>query len=318
MAVEPRKTPLSRQFRYWLEAAAFFAVIGFFRLFSIDRASAIGGFIGRNIAGRTYLSRRPLRNLRASWPEKSESELAEILRAMWDNLGRVMAEYAHLDRFSWNGPNPRITVSGAEYFDAAKKSGKGIILFSGHFANWEILPIPAREFGLTGGEIVRHANNPIVARWLEALRSRIGMPEQISKAQGTGRVFTLLRNGEAIMLLADQRASEGILVPFFGRDAFTTPAPAILALRLGVPIVPVANRRTGGAHFHMQIYPAIEPPNTGDRGRDVQLMTTAMTRWIEDRVRDAPGQWLWVHKRWVKENAPLRKRSLAQSDAISG
>src|SRR5579884_905732 len=116
MPAEQERLNFSRRLRYRIEAAGFFAVIGFFRLFGIDRASAIGGWIGRNLVGRTYLSRRPLRNLRVAFPDKSEPEIAAILNTMWDNLGRVMAEYAHLDEISWNGPNPRIEVSGGENF----------------------------------------------------------------------------------------------------------------------------------------------------------------------------------------------------------
>jgi KDO2-lipid IV(A) lauroyltransferase len=306
--------PFTRRVRYLIETGAFFAVIGFFRLFDIDRASSIGGWIGRSIVGRTFLSVRARHNLRLSFPEISEAEIAAILDEMWDNLGRVMAEYAHLDKISWRGPNPRITIGGVENFDAARSQGKGIIAFSGHLANWEIMAIAAREYGIIGGLIVRKPNNPHVSRWLDALRSRDGIPEQISKgAQGTRRVFTLLRKGETILLLADQRASEGIRVPFFGRDAFTTSAPASLALKLGATIIPISNRRVGGARFHMQVYPPIEAPNTGDHDRDVLLLTAAITRFIEDRVRECPGQWLWIHKRWVKENAPLRKRALAQN-----
>jgi KDO2-lipid IV(A) lauroyltransferase len=175
------------------------------------------------------------------------------------------------------------------------------------------MPIAAREYGVNGGMVVRNANNPIVSGWLDRLRSRKGMPEQISKgAQGTRRVFTLLRKGECILMLADQRASEGIRVPFFGRDAFTTPAPASLALKLGAVIVPVSNRRIGGARFHMDVHPALELPDTGDHDQDVYLLTTALTRFIEDRVRETPGEWLWIHKRWVQDDAPLRKRALAQ------
>ena len=317
MPSELEQIGFSRRLRYRIEAAGFFAVIGFFRLFGIERASNIGGWIGRNLVGRTFLSRRPLRNLQIAYPEKTESEIAAILNTMWDNLGRVMAEYAHLDEISWNGPNPRIEVTGGEHFHAANARGKGMIFLSAHFANWETMPIVAREYGLKGAVIVRSANNPFVSKWLDDLRMRKGMPEQISKGQSLLRVFSLLRKGETILLLADQRASEGIRVPFFGRDAFTTPAPATIALKLGVPIVPVANRRLGGAKFHMRIYPPIDPPNSGDPERDVFLMTAAVNRFIEERVREAPGEWLWIHKRWVKENAPVRKRALAEP-AISG
>ena len=304
--------PLGRKLRYWLETAGFLLVMGFFGLFSVDRASAIGGWIGRNLIGRTYLSRRPLRNLKNAYPEKSEAELHTILMAMWDNLGRVMAEYAHLDRLHWSGPSPRVTMSGTEHLDEAKASGKGVLLVSGHFANWEVMPAVAREYGFSGGAIVRPPNNPYVSRWMERARARNWMEEQIPKgAQGTRRTFSLLRRGAAICFMVDQRASEGIQVPFFGRPAFTTPAAALLALKLGAVIVPIANERVNGAHFHIRAFPIIQPQNTGDHERDLVELTATMTRFIEERVREKPGQWLWIHKRWVKDNAPLRKRAQA-------
>ncbi|HEY4265317.1 MAG TPA: lysophospholipid acyltransferase family protein [Micropepsaceae bacterium] len=303
-----------RNLRYLLEAAGFFLIVGFFRVFDIDRASAIGGWIGRNLVGRTYLSRRPLRNLRTAFPDKSETEIRAILNAMWDNLGRVMGEYPHLDRLHWAGAAPRITMSGEEYLNEAKAHSKGVMLVSGHLANWEIMPFVGREYGFTGGTVVRPPNNPYVSRWMERVRARNGMQEQIPKGpQGVRRTFSLLRRGDAICLLVDQRTSEGIKVPFFGRDAFTTPAPAALALKLGAVIVPVSNVRTRGAHFHMRAYPIIEPPNTGDPDRDLVELTSRITRFIEDRVRENPGQWLWIHKRWVKDDAPLGKRAHALS-----
>jgi len=309
---EKTALPFRRKLRYWLEMAGFLLVMGFFGLFSIDRASAMGGWIGRNLVGRTFVSRRPLRNLKSAYPEKSEAERHAILMSMWDNLGRVMAEYAHLDRLRWSGSAPRITLSGTEHLDEARKRGKGLLLVSGHFANWEIMPAVGREYGFSGGTIVRPPNNPYVSRWMERVRARNGMEEQIPKgAQGTRRTFSLLRRGDAICVLVDQRASEGIQVPFFGRPAFTTPAPAALALKLGAVIVPVSNERVNGAHFHMRVFPIIEPPNTGDPERDLVELTAAMTRFIEERVRERPGEWLWIHKRWVKDNAPLRKRAQA-------
>jgi KDO2-lipid IV(A) lauroyltransferase len=105
----------------------------------------------------------------------------------------------------------------------------------------------------------------------------------------------------------DQRASEGILVPFFGRDAFTTQAPAALALRLGSAVVPVSNERLGGARFRLTIHPAIEPPSTGDASRDLAEFTAAMTRFIEACVRERPHEWLWIHRRWVRVDAPPGK-----------
>ena len=311
---ETAPLPLGRRLRYWLETAGFLLVMGFFGLFNVDRASAIGGWIGRNLVGRTYLSRRPLRNLRSAYPEKSEAEIQAILMGMWNNLGRVMAEYAHLDSLRWDGPSPRVTLSGTEHLEDAKARGKGMLFVSGHFANWEVMPSVAREYGFSGGSVVRPPNNPYVSRWMERLRARNGLQEQIPKgAQGTRRTFSLLRRGDVICLLVDQRTSEGIQVPFFGRPAFTTPAPAALALKLGAVIVPVSIERVNGARFHLRVFPIIEPPNTGDPERDMIELTAAMTRFIEERVRERPSEWLWIHKRWVKKDAPLRKRAQAMT-----
>jgi KDO2-lipid IV(A) lauroyltransferase len=238
---------------------------------------------------------------------------------MWDNLGRVMAEYAHLDKLHTDGPDPRIEILGLDTLDAAIARGKGVLLVSGHFANWEVMPFGARDLGVSGGVVVRPANNPYVHRWLERARIRNGMAEQIPKgAPGTRRIFSLLRKGEAALLLVDQRASEGIMIPFFGRDAFTTPAPAALALKLGAIVVPASNERVGGARFRMTVYPPIEPPNTGDPARDLIEFTAAMTQFIEARVRERPHEWLWIHKRWVRNDAPLGKRAQALSPLRGG
>jgi KDO2-lipid IV(A) lauroyltransferase len=308
----------SRKLRYYLETAGFFTVIGFFRLFGVDRASAIGGWIGRKLVAPTRLSRRALSNLTAAFPEKSEPEIAAILREMWDNLGRVMAEYAHLDEIHSTGANPRIEVENKNYFDDALAKGKGVILLSAHFANWEVMPSLARDNAVPGGTVVRPTNNPYVNRWLDRLRARNGLAELISKgAQGTRRIFTILRKGEVVLLLADQRASEGILVPFFGRDAQTTPAPAALALKLGCVLVPTSNRRLDGARFCVRLHPPLPLPETGDPDQDLIALTSAINNFIEERVRERPGQWLWIHRRWVGD-AVLRKRAQTLSPGRGG
>jgi KDO2-lipid IV(A) lauroyltransferase len=311
--------PLTTRWRYYFETAGFFTVIGFFRLFGIDTASAIGGWIGRTLIARTPLSRLAVKNLKAAFPEKSPAEITAIVLAMWNNLGRVMAEYAHLDKLHMDGPDPRIEILGLDTLEAAFARGKGVLLVSGHFANWEIMPFGARDLGISGGVVVRPVNNPYVNRWLERARIKNGMAEQIPKgASGTRRIFSLLRKGEAALLLVDQRASEGITIPFFGRDAFTTPAPAALALKLGAVVVPASNERVNGARFRMMVHPPIEPPNTGDPDLDLVEFTAAMTQFIEARVRERPHEWLWIHKRWVRKDAPLRKRAQALSPLRGG
>jgi len=285
-----------QKLRYGAEAALFLAFMGFFRLIGVDAASAVGGFIGRAIFARTGVTRRARDNLIAAFPEKSEAEREAIIRTMWDNLGRTVAEYAHLDKFDLGGPDPRIQVNNLDVIE--KVQGKGVLIVSGHFANWEIMPIAASRYGMDGAIVYRPPNNPYVDRYIARARARKGYAEQISKHQGTRRIFTLLRGGKAILLLADQKTNEGIAVPFFGRDAMTTPAPAALALKLKVPMILASNKRLGGARFAVTVYPPLEFTPTGNDDADMRAMTEAINLRLEEMVRADPGQWLWIHRRW--------------------
>src|ERR1700743_1932827 len=266
--------PFGEMLRYRAEAAAFFIFIGFFRLFGLDGASAVGGWIGRNILRRTAMGRRAHTHLARAYPEKTEAERDTIETEMFDNLGRTVAEYAHLDKMKLAGADPRLSVTGTEYAEAAIASGKGVIFVSGHFANWEVMPFTAAQLGYESGEVYRPLNNPYVDRWMVAQRMANGPKDQIAKgAQGTKRIFTMLRGGKCILLLADQKTNEGLPAPFFGRDAMTTPAPAALALKLGTHILPASNERLGGARFRMKIYPPLDFTPSGDHDHDILQLT---------------------------------------------
>src|SRR5437016_7216857 len=277
MSAEPaiRRLSLFELVRYSAEAAIFFAVMGFFCLFPLDAASAIGSWLGRRFFYRTHLSGRARANLAAAYPQMSSAERERIIREMWDDLGRNIAEYAHLGRLSIRGKTPRIELAGLENYEKAAATGKGIIFISAHFANWEVMPFAAAQYGVEGSTVYRPVNNPFVDRWLVRQRQANGPKEQIAKgAQGTRRIFTLLRARKAIFMLVDQKTNEGLAVPFFGRDAMTTPAPAALALKLGSVLLPVSNERLGGARFRMTAHPMIEFESSGDHARDVLALTS--------------------------------------------
>ena len=168
---QPTLTP-GQTLRYGAEAFLFLLFMGFFRLLGVDGASALGGFIGREIFARTGVTKRARENLQAAFPEKSAAEIDAIIRTMWDNLGRTVAEYAHLDKFDLKGPTPRITVDNIELAEAIR--GKSVLILSGHFANWEIMPIAASRFGLGGAIVYRPPNNPFVDRYISLGARRQG------------------------------------------------------------------------------------------------------------------------------------------------
>ena len=298
--------------RYWAEAALFFAFMALFRLLGLDRASALGGWIGRTIGPRLPPDRIARDNLAAAFPEKSGAERDAIRHAMWDNLGRVVGEYPHLGKFSPNGPDARIAVEFQDGVTPEQYKGHALMFLSGHFANWEMMPILAEQSGYEGATVVRPPNNPLVARYIERQRGLNGPKAQIAKHNAVRRMIGFLKGGKALFMLVDQKNNEGLGAPFFGRIAMTTPAPAALALKLKAKILIAANRRVDGARFHVTVRPGPDFTPSGDETADIQALTEILTARIEAIVRDDPAQWLWIHRRWPteKDRAQMARNSL--------
>jgi KDO2-lipid IV(A) lauroyltransferase len=296
---DPNALSFGKTLRFLGEALPFFAFMGLFRLIGLDAASALGGFLGRHLFRLLPPAGIARDNLKAAYPEKTAAEIEIIVRQICENLGRVVAEYPHLDKMNF-GPGGRIEVEGAQNGYDAVGRGKGVMFVSGHLANWEILAATGEHLGYEGELVYRPPNNPFVARWITKQRAKRGPVGQITKgAQGTRRIFTLLRRGKSIYMLVDQKTYEGVGVPYFGREALTTSAPASLALKMGSALVPVACQRTKGAHFRVTIHPALEFTPTGDSEADTLALTAKITAAIEKMVRDDPGQWTWTHRRWT-------------------
>lgn len=287
--------------RYWLEAALFFAFMALFRLLGLDRASAVGGWIGRTLGPRLGSDRTARENLALAFPEKTQAERDAIRLAMWDNLGRVAAEYPHLEKFSPHGPDARISVTFHTDFTPDKAPGQAAMFLSGHLANWEMMPILGRQLGYEGATVVRPPNNPVVARYIERQRGLNGPKTQIAKHAAVRRMIATLKGGKVLYMLIDQKNNEGVGVPFFGRDAMTTPAPAALAPKMKAKILIASNRRLNGSRFHVTVHPGPDFTPSGDEPADIQRLTEILTARIEEIVRDDPAQWLWIHRRWPTE-----------------
>lgn len=307
---EPGLT-VPQKLRYGVEAAGFFVLMALFRVIGLEAASALGGFMGRNIFSLLPPDRTARKNLLAAFPEMTDAERDAIRIAMWDNLGRVVAEYPHLEKFSPLGDDPRITFTAPEH--PANYKGQAILFLSGHFANWEMMPILGEQHGLKGATVVRPPNNPYIASWIARQRAINGPDSLLAKHSAARRMMSHLRGGGVIYMLVDQKLREGIAAPFFGRDAMTTPAPAALALKLGARILMATNRRTKGARFHVTVSPGPDFKPSGDESRDIRDLTAAITARIEESVRADPAQWLWIHNRWPT----ARDVALTQGRAVS-
>ncbi len=296
MAAGPRRRWVKRWVAYPLQAALLCTLLFLFRLLPVDAASALGGRIGRTVGPRlTAANRRAAHNLARSFPEKSAAERGRILLGMWDNVGRILAEYAHLVRLRDGG---RIETVGLDTLTAHKAAGGPLILIGAHIGNWELPGVWCARHARPITTVYRPPNNRSVDRLIGRIRSAAGMVEVRKGTEGTRAALKALSEGRNLGMLLDQKLNRGIALPFFGREAMTTPALGLFALRFDCPVVPIRVERTGGANFRVTVCPPLEISRTGDREADVAAIMTRVNRMYEDWIRERPEQWLWMHRRW--------------------
>jgi KDO2-lipid IV(A) lauroyltransferase len=282
----------------YAEGAGAWLVFRLFGALPLDAASAVGGFLARAVGPRLGVSKRAAINLRRALPALGEAEIRRILRGMWDNLGRVVAEYPHLAELDIFPGDGRIAIEGVDDILAARGSGRQFIFFSAHYGNWEIAPLAATQAGFPVAGIYRAANNPVVDRLIQRMRAGFG-GELIPKGTvAARRAVAALQEGRHLCMLVDQKMNDGIPVPFFGRDAMTAPALARLALRFRCTVVPVRIERTRGARFRLVAEPPLALPQSGDVQADTLALMTAVNAAVERWVRARPEMWFWLHRRW--------------------
>ena len=267
-----------------------------------DRSSAVGGAIARRLGPLLPQHRIGLENLRAAFPDKGEAEIRAILAGAWENIGRLGAEYPHLgqlfDYDHYSGEIGRIEVDGIEHFIALAEDGKPALIFSAHLANWELPPICAARYGLDSTVVFRPPNEPAAAHVLHEIRSQTMGGLEAARQGAAFAMRGVLERGGHLGMLIDQHFTRGVTVDFLGRPAFTNPIMGKFARAFDCPVHGVRVIRLPAGRFRLQLTPALDLPRDAEGLVDVQGAMQAMTRVVEDWVREHPEQWLWMHRRW--------------------
>lgn len=280
-----------------LEALAYDVVSFLLNLFPFSWISATGGWIVRKIGPLTSKQKIAQTGLKIAFPDMPDKDLINLLREQWDNVGRTFAEFPLLHRIkAFEGS--RVTVKGLDIF----KANAPAIIVTGHFANWEVMATVLTQSGLPVRITYRKINNPHIDRRVREKREAYGTKFLVQKSthKGGRELFEALNNGESIAILNDQKFNTGLSIPFFGTEAMTAQGATRLALKTGRPLLPMSVTRDG-SNFTVTFYSPIELTKTGDKDNDVASGVTKVTKFIEDRVREKPAQWFWVHRRWPKK-----------------
>ncbi len=247
-------------------------------------------------------------NLIRAFPEKSPSELIRIAKNVYMNMGTVIAEFFEIPDLTPENMSNWVTFEGLEHYENAYSKKKGILFYTAHFGNWELL---AACFGLKNIRttiVYRALDNPILENFVAWFRSFTGH-KVVPKGGASQKIVELLGQNEMIGILIDQNVSwrEGVFVDFLGSPASTTKRFADLALQTGAPVVSAFIIRQKNGKYRIVINKEIEISKTGDHEKDLVDTTQKFTRIIEDVVRQYPDQYFWIHQRWKTKKSQIEK-----------
>jgi Kdo2-lipid IVA lauroyltransferase/acyltransferase len=250
-------------------------------------ADAVGARVGR-LVHRLGIRREVVEsNLRHAFPQADPAWIQRTVRAAYEHLGRESASMLRLAKLDRQAVIDRTDVTDDwPALEAALAGGRGVLLVTGHFGNWEIAAAAVAARGVPIAAIVRRQGNPIFDAHLDETRRRLGV-ETISQRDAPSRVPRLLRQNAVVGIVGDQDARKaGVFVPFFGRPASTHRGPAIFALRFGAPAFACVARRLPGDEVRYRVSgAAVEVPRTGDLDADVVSLTAALAARLEHEIR---------------------------------
>ena len=278
------------------------ALFWLLRRLSPERSSNVVGRLARRIGPWLPEHKIGRRQLAAAFPDRDAAWVEDTLRDAWDNLGRVVGEYVHLDRiWDYDEHHPdagRITTDAGPVLELLRDDGKPALLFTAHLGNWELPAVAARRHGLPTAVVYRMPNNRAVADQIVAIRAPL-MGRLIStRRAGAFEMAAALERGEHLGMLVDQFFGRGADITFFGRPARANPTLARLARRYDCPVYGVRVIRRPGLRFHITTTGPLDLPRDAAGLIDIQQATQMINTVVEGWIREEPAQWLWFHRRW--------------------
>jgi KDO2-lipid IV(A) lauroyltransferase len=259
-------------------------------------ASNFGGWLGRQLGPHIKRTQLADKMMAERLPHMTSEQRARALREMWDHLGRTLAEYPHLARGALDA---RLTIEGREHAEAARTSGEATLFFTGHIGNWEMLPKSTDLCGIRCHVVYRPPNNPLIDRMIDKVRMSYSLGHYSKGKEGARGSLRAISKGESLVILVDQKDNEGALLPFMGAPAMTMTSAAKLALKYRLRIIPCRAIRNKLDH-RMIYYPPIALPE-GDEDAAVLELTQRFNDIVGEWVKERPGQWFWLHRRWPKK-----------------
>ena len=284
-----------KKIKYFFQFIFVIIFFSLFKIFGYRISSAIGGKVFESI-GPLFRSKELIHsNIRRAIPDINLENINKITKLMWNNYGRVFAEYMFIKDFRAGKIDSSIEIEGQEILDKIKKINKPVIFISGHFSNFELMAMYIEKTGINLSAIYRPLNNIFLNKIMEKIRKNYICKNQIKKGiGGMKKLITLKKKNFSTALMIDQRVSEGIRSNFFNQVALTTTIPTQLVKKFKMPVVPIFIERVNNINFKITINKPINFQNEAST-KDI---TDELNHILEKMVLPKPEQWIWSHNRW--------------------
>ena len=295
-----------------LEYAAFLFISFLVQLLPLNGARWIGRKLGKFVfVWLGYRKAVTLSNLRRAFPEKPEEEIHRIAVGAFENVGIALMELVWMPRMTREHLRSLVHFDKPEIIEEAYKRGKGILLLTAHFGNWELLAQSMNVvFSFPISSIVKTQSNRLVNRSIQERRAKFGM-RSIPMETSLRDVLKALRNKEAVGLVADQAApKENVPVEFFGTMVPTHQGPAVFSLKMGSPLVSIFSVRRPDGSYSMYVEEIPSDDLEGYTEENATELTRRHVRVTEAIIRRFPDQWMWMHKRWKHVSEPATEEDI--------
>ncbi len=266
-----------------------------FKILGPNKSSYLGGKLFE-IIGPFFRSKKLIySNIKKAIPNINSEDLKKIVKLMWNNYGRIFAEYVFIKDFRNGKLRKNIKIEGEENLQKIIKENKQVVFISAHFSNFELMAMYLDKSNINLSALYRPLNNVFLNKIMEDIRKKYICKNQIKKGiSGLREMINLNKNNFSTALMVDQRVSEGIKSNFFNQKALTTTIPAQLVKKFNLPIIPIYIERIEGINFKI----TINKPIFFSKEETTQYITDELNKIIETMILKNPEQWIWSHNRW--------------------
>jgi KDO2-lipid IV(A) lauroyltransferase len=284
-----------KSIKYFIQ---FFIILIFFLIFKILGLKYASYFSGKivSLVGPLFRPKDLIRsNMLKALPNLHQNDLHKISKNMWNNYGRILAEYIFIKDFRKSKFQDNIEIKGQEILDQIKKNDEPVIFISGHFNNFELMAMHIEKSGIDLAAVYRPLNNKFLNLIMERIRKKYICKNQIKKGiSGTKQLLSFFKKKTSIALMIDQRVSQGVKSNFFNHEAFTTTIPAQFVKKFKCKVVPIYIERIKDINFKLTIH----EPLVYSNNESIDSITLDLNRFLEKLILKNPDQWIWSHNRW--------------------